>query len=326
MNIKTIDRVRKLRRQVAGRIVQATDDVQRALDAARHPWLVPLIEAAQRDARAQLEITLRRQAQQVARNEGRAGETDAETDIVLATMHDTAKRYARRMAQHPKGKAGKRILRVCFRRGLAAVINAPYEEEVVLAEYIHEQATTALADDFRLLGLSDAVDELGRLVPQFRDALAMEDRISAAEVAAAYEAMQVAWFRLAFGVVAMVDDAEAQAALLAPIFDQDDRLAAVYAARRSGQPIAEALDPDAEALLEAEAEAEAAARAEEVAAGVEGARAEGEGDVEVDDEPIGDAPDAEPPVGADAPEADGGAAEGDQPRPLRPLPRSDVEG
>lgn len=312
MNIVLIDRVRQLRRTVAGRLVQTTADIDRVLAQRRHPAIQPHVDAARAAAKSYIEIRTLRDAQLEQRGEGRAGEVDAETDILLAGIHDTSRRYARRLPNSAKGKAGRRILRVCFRRGLAAVTNIPYEDELVLVEYIHERLTHDLAADVQALGLAATVAELGELVPLYRAALALEEKITAADVAEAYEAMQVAYFRLAFAVVAGVEDADDRDALLAPIFDQDDRLAAIYAARRNGQSglTDDIEDPDAEAdaALDAELAEADAARAAEQAAGVDEVRAE------VQDalgEPADDAL-GEPAVDA-APEAD--------PPPLRPVER-----
>ncbi len=289
MNIVMIDRVRNLRRTVGGRLVQTTADMDRVLAQRRHPVIEPLVADARGGAKGYIEIRTLRDAQLEQRGEGRAGEVDAEADIILAGIHDTCRRYARRLPNSPKGKASKRILRACFRRGLAAVTNIPYEDELVLVEYIHERLTTDLAADAALLGMAPAVEELGEIVPLYRDALSLQEKITAAQVAEAYEAMQVAYFRLAFAVVSMVENAEDRDALLAPIFDQDDRLGAIYAARRAGQTglSDDIADPDAEAdaALQAELDEAEAAREAEQAAGADEVRAEVEGGAPEADQP-----------------------------------------
>lgn len=278
MNLALIDRIRRLRRTVAGRLIQVTVDVQRIAGERNHPAIVPYADRAEGLARRYIDLRTRRDAQRNARSDGKAGEIDTEVDIYVGLIHEAADRFFRRMPNSAKGKAGQRILRAYFRRGLAAVISIPYEDELVLVEYIHEGLIGPHAEDVRTLAVGPHVESLGALLPQYRDALAIEDRISATEVAEAYEAMQVAYFRMVFAIASAVPSDEDAESLLDPVFEQDDRLAAVYAARRAGQSVAGAIDdPDAEAeaildaeLAEAEArdaeDREAAAEAEQPAA------------------------------------------------------------
>ncbi len=308
MQLVTLDRLRKLRRTVAGRTLQAGTDVERLAGELNHPAVIPYAHRARDAARGHIDLRTGREAQRTDRGDGQTKPIDTETDIEVSIVHDTAKRYAERMPQSAKGKAGARILRHYFRRGLAAVIRVPYEDELILVEHLHEGLTGRHAADAAVLGLTGNVEAIGRLIPQYRASLAAEERISAQAVADAYEALQVAWFELAFAIVTLVRDEDDRVAMLAPVFEQDDRLAALYAARRSGRSdvdldtLDDEADAEAAALLDAELaeaetnrEADLAAEAERVA------------------EEVAPAPEAEPAEAA--PEAD--------PPALRPLPGSD---
>ncbi len=106
----------------------------------------------------------------------------------------------------------------------------------MLAEHIAEAFSGVEAAVIDGLGARIFVDALDEVLPEYRDALALEDLVSATEVAEARDAMHLLLLRIVATVLAdHGHDVEATRDLLAPIEDQDRRVAALYAARRRGQ-------------------------------------------------------------------------------------------
>lgn len=263
MNIALIDRARGLRRTVAGRAIQVCADIDRSLIQRPEPLVQDRLQRLRHQSRVYLDHRQRRDAQRTTRGDGRAAAADAQADIHLGIIYDTCDRFVRRAPHSPQGQAAQRILHRFFRRGLAAVVSIPFEDELVLAEYIHSALIAEHAADIATLKLEGQIEALGMILPEYRAALAREVTVTAQQVAEAYEAMQVAYFKLVFTIIGTVDDPDWIDTLLAPVFDQDQRLAALHAARRSGRNNV-GLDLDAEA-----AEALAAAQAAEAALAAE---------------------------------------------------------
>lgn len=266
MDITHYHRIQKLRRTPPGRGAQAADNVQQIAEPLGYPQLTPFTEAVVEAARFYVDLRGRRLAQRDARGDGEAAEIDKPIDTRVGFIHDTCRKYAVEMPHSEEGRAGKYVLRRYFGRGLKAIVNVSFEEELILVEHVAHGLRTVDARLVDILTIEHHVAALEELLPRYRAALAVEDKVTAGELGAAYEALQMRYLDLVWAIVTLVRDDAHRAALLAPIFEQDDRIAAVYAARRRGQAPAESLDLDAEAdeLLDDElAEADAARAAEE---------------------------------------------------------------
>lgn len=292
------DRVFDVRRFPPGHTIQACDGVERRARPLGYADLLRLVVVAKAASMRYIALRARRQAQKASRGEGRTRPIDALVDANFGQMHDILTREASNYADEPSGQLARSVLDVVFPNGLAAVTQIPYEEQVALNEYqvalIREKHPEAPAE----LGFERQLARIEGLLPDYRDSLELPDMVSALDVGEAYGAMQVALLRVVAWIMAMVDDADRRAELMAPVYDQEARLAAAYAARRRGQSA-----PGDVPLDELDLDAETRAALDEAAAAEAAAQAEAEGDG-----PAPDAPAPAPETNADPP-----------PRPLSPI-------
>lgn len=304
MSLHDIDRLGKLRRVPPGRARQAASNIEAIATRLDQPALLPFTERTKDAAMRYVEIRGRRASQRDARGDGRAAERRKPVVTRLAMIYETGRRFSVDMPDSPEGRAGAQLLRVYFPLGLGAVVNTAYEEGALLGDCIAQGLSGPHAELAEALFIQHHVAALQVALPALHEALDVTDRVSAEDVADAYEALQVCYAEMAWAVMVLVREPRDRAALLAPVFDQDDRLAAVYAARRRGQAVAEVIDLDAEAetiVAEDLADAEAERAAER-----EGAAEATEEDVDVDF----DGPEGDPGGGDGGSGAPGGGASG----------------
>jgi len=290
--LSEFDTVFDVRRFPPGHTLQACAGIERRARPLGYADLLRLLAITQAMAMGYIERKARRQSQTLARGEGRAHAIDGKVDSNWGQIHDTLKREVASYAETEDGELAAELLARVFPKGLAGVTRLPYEEQVALNEYLVALIREKYPDAPARLAFERPLRRIEALLPVYRDALQVPDAVTALEVGEAYAAMQVALVRVIGWIMVMVEDEAERAELMAPMRDQEKRLAAAYAARRRGKALPTdvpldtlELDPEAQAAVDAAAAVEQAIQAESEAAG--------------------DPPD-------EAPEADG--------VPLRPLP------
>ncbi len=233
------------------------------------------------------DFRMRRRVQRGAKGGGRATEVDRILDNVLAMKHSHLVGLKTATAGQPLHAKVVEVLDRCFPEGLGAVVKIPYEDELIQVRRIAAYLRSLDEGTIEALGIRWHFSEIERLLPEYAEALAARQLVTAGDVAYAREGMHAALCRLVAYVVAMYFDDEAielRDKLLAPIFEQQARLSALMRARRLGRSAATpAEESDSiDGLLGAEqaddAAFEAAERADDAVA--EAAEAAGEGDVE----------------------------------------------
>lgn len=276
MTLALYDRHMSVRRFPPGRAIQTLRNID--LIASRHGLadLQRLIVAALAAAMTYIRLRARRQTQRLSRGDGKAGAIDREVDNNVGQIYDLILREAEGYPETPIGKSCRAILAQFFQGGLWSVTRIPYEEEVVVVEMLVDALRAQHADTVAELGLARQLRRIEALLPAYQDALNVQESVSATDVGEAYAAMQVGLKRVVAWILAL-DTAALQAELIAPVEDQDARLAAVWSARRQGETGGEDL-PEAEMDLDAEARAavDAAAAARSAVGEAGAAVAEGE--------------------------------------------------
>ncbi len=317
--LTTLDRIFGLRRFPPGRLFTVLLAMRMLAIREALDELIERVETGLDRVRRYVDLRRRRQLRRVGRGGGEARKVDRVIDDDIAEMSHIAGKEAERFPNTPSGDAARALVDAFFANGVAPITQIPYDEELAVVENMMPLMRAEHGEAIELLGLERLVARVEAHLPLYRDALAPDGAVSAAELAMAYEAMQVGLLQVVGWVVVMIADAELRAELLAPLFEHDAQLAALFSARRRGSAGGEEdvdtddidLDEEARAALE-EARRAAEAEAEAAAAAAEG---EVDGDVEGDVEaaaPEAPAPDVEP---------------GSSRRPLQPVqpPRSDSE-
>lgn len=296
------------RRLPVGRFTVAVGGTQKRAQGAGSDRVVALCAAALVAAGRYIDLRRRRKARRDARGGGRAMAADKRVDARTRSVYKHLTSCVETFADDEKGKAAQRLLDAYFPEGLGVIITAPYEEELVMVEHIAEAfggREAAVVDE---LGLRMFVDALEAVLPEYRDSLALEDLVTATEVAAARDEMHLLMLRVVATILAdHGDDVAAMRELLAPLDDQEKRLGQLYAARRRGQSTG-GLDVGAGEAADVAREAEAEVLADGLLADEE-AGFEADLDAEVEAE---DAVDIE---------ADGPAADEVDPPVVRPIVR-----
>lgn len=277
------------RRLPVGRYTVAVGGTHKRAQRRGADRIVLLCAAALAAADDYIDLRRRRQARREARGGGRAAAADKRVDARVRSIHKHLTSCVETFEGSPKGDEAQRLLDAYFPEGLGAVIGAAYEEELVLAEHMAEAFSGTEAEVIDGLGARIFVDALDDVLPEYRDALALEDLVSATQVAEARDVMHLALLRVVATVLAdHGHDVEATRDLLAPIDDQDRRVAALYAARRRGQ---------ATGALDIPVDEAAAALAEEAGDGAfDAAFDEEEAAADAVDLPEADAPGAPGPL------------------------------
>ncbi len=239
-------RIQKLRQFPPGRANVAANNVAGLAYPLGYFDLRPFIDGALHATRDYVYVRSLRFGQIQARGEGRAAPIDRRCDVRIGFIHDTCARYVRDLPGSEEAAAAEKVLRRYFPRGLRAFVQAPYEEELIQLEILVDGLSGPDADLARTLTIGHHLAVLVELRPQYAAALEYEDKVTAGELATAWQAVHQAMIELFCAIVTLVRDPEHQAKVLAPIFDQDDRLAAIYARRRSGQNVEGEIDLDDE--------------------------------------------------------------------------------
>lgn len=301
-------RLQKLRQFPPGRASRAAHDViALALPLGYAVQLHPFADAVHSTARIYIDRRALRFGQSEARGEGEARKIDKPVDVRLGFIHDTARRWVADLPGTPEAEAGARLLKRYFPRGLRAFVRAPYEEELIQLEAMLDGLAGDDAELPALLHIEHHVAALRALAPKYAAALRYRDKVTPGELAQAWRAVHVSVIELVCAIITVVRDEARRVTLLAPIFEHDDQLAAIYARRQRGQSVDDAdVDLDLEAIEEADrtdADLDIDAHDDEADRAA----------AEAADEAAADAPRAEAPADA---ANDAGLAEGPELRPL----------
>ncbi len=224
------------RRLPVGRFTVAVGGTKTRARRRGSDRVVALCAAALTAAGRFIDLRRRRTARRDARGGGAAMAADKRVDARTRSVYKHLTSCVETYEGEEKGKAAQRLLDEYFPEGLGAIINAPYEEELVMVEHIVEAFNGPEAALIDGLGARMFVDAVDAVLPEYRDALALEELVTATEVAGARDAMHLLMLRIVATILAdHGDDLEALRELMAPIDDQTKRLGELYAARRRGQ-------------------------------------------------------------------------------------------
>lgn len=308
------------RKLPVGRFTVAVAGTQKRADARANDRLVAMCAAALVAAGRYIDLRRQRKARRQGRGGGRAMVVDKRVDARLRSLHKHLTSCVELYEGEDRGDEAQRLLDQYFPDGLGAVINAPYEEELVIAEHIAEAFNGVEAQLIEDLGARMFVDALDAVLPEYREVLALEDIVTATDVAEARNEMHLLMLRIVATILAdHGDDPDALRALLAPIDDQDRRLAELYAARRRG-----ASTGDADVSAADAAQAARDAEAERLAAGFDEEEAFDDFDLDPEQPEGAEAEGAEDAEGAEAEVAETNAGAPERPQPvIRPVPRGD---
>ena len=235
-----------LRIQPPGRAKQSLISTRAIAQAENDPALLRICDYGLEGVARYVDLRARRRIQRVARSAGEARTIDRAVDIFIGDIVQALKRVPGRYPHHPERHGWARILLdTYFPDGALAITNLPYEEELIVAEYIHHHLTTehaAWCAELRIMGL---LEDLGEILPAYREALTPDELIAVDDVNAAFDQIQHALCAAVAHVLARfwrVEDSERRDHHLRPILDQDTRMAELLAQRRSGANPAASLD------------------------------------------------------------------------------------
>lgn len=265
----TSDRSSMVARQVVGLGDELADDT-----LVRESRV--LLEASESAA----DLEDERRMQRESRSGDSTNEFDTVADAAVHQIFDDMTGTLKYLVatKDPRAKAVERFEERHFATGVGYITAARYETQLHRMERLVEDAngpSAALVDG---LGWRRKVEAIEAAIGPYREAIAARQRVTSNDVREAQDGMHVALCRLLGYVLwAYADRPELRERVLAPVDDQQDRIAAMMRARRAGRSTA--VD---EAAVADEAEAR-------------------EGPVE--------GPSDEERVQAEAPDAEGGAAE-----------------
>lgn len=183
-----------------------------------------------------VDLRARRRIQRIARSDGEARTLDRAVDTFIGDIVQALKRAPGRYPHHPqRHEWAAYLLATYFPDGALAITNLPYEEELVVAEYLHHHLSTTHREWCRALRIEGLVDDLGDVLPAYREALTPDDLITVDDVNAAFDQIQhglCAAVAHVMGRFWRVEDTERRDRQLRPIFDQDNRIGELLSAQR----------------------------------------------------------------------------------------------
>lgn len=238
MVIKSYTSRINIRIQPPGRAKQSLITTRAIAEAEGDPTLVRICDYGLDGVARYVDLRARRRIQRIARADGEARTLDRAVDMFIGDIVHALKRVPGRYPHHrERHDWAATLLATCFPDGAQAITNLPYEEELVIAEYIHHHLTTDHPEWCRALRIARLLEDLGEILPAYRDALTPDELISVDDVNAAFDQIQHGLC----GAVAHVmgrfwraEDHTIRGRYLRPIYDQDERMAELLAQRRSG--------------------------------------------------------------------------------------------
>lgn len=168
-----------------------------------------------------------------ARAGGKAVELDNRVDRLVSAIYNNAHSFVRSMDDDaPEVSQAKELIAELFPRGVADITGLAFEDEAAAVDLLLKDLRSRFAPHAQALGLTPLVQRLSEMNSAFNDALAQTQpaRVSHDQVTAAEAATQERLAALSVSIMAehRGDEPEVIArrtALLAPILDQDERIA-----------------------------------------------------------------------------------------------------
>jgi hypothetical protein len=179
------------------------------------------------------------QLDSAGRGGGRAVALDHEVDRLVGGVYKLATTYrTAAKAESPTRVAAEAIVKAGYPQGAAAITRQTYEDQATSVDVLLGQLKGELAEPVQQLGLASMVDMLGTAQAAFKDALATPrpeqvgfDQVRAAREAAREGLAQL--IALILGKYRKTADLETRNTLLAPVVDQNERIADSYQRRRT---------------------------------------------------------------------------------------------
>ncbi len=178
---------------------------------------------------------------------GKAVELDNRLDAQIGAIQSLV--AARKVGDEddPVVKAARRVLEVVFPRGVAPIIHQSFEVQLGIMKVMLETFDGDLASEVELLGIEREVQRMGQLVEAFEEELAtaeanvttFDEVREARELLHEYVAIVVGQVIAAYPSLDETATRERES-LLAPLNDQQERVAADYRRRRRVTDV----DPD----------------------------------------------------------------------------------
>ena len=192
--------------------------------------------SAQADETWRLEAAWARQRKLAGASRGRASKIDPSVDRLVTALSDTLQTPLRSLDEtHPLRKLAQELIALCFPSGAFAVTSLPYDEELVMVEWILEQLDTR-SEDAATLGLTAYIAALSEILPQYRAELSeMKPKgMSYDDLQAARRKTHARLLRVVARIVdEWGDDAHEETlyTLLTPVVFQNDQVAEYYRRR-----------------------------------------------------------------------------------------------
>lgn len=225
-----------LRIQPPGRAKQSLIGTRSIAAADGDDALVRICDYGLEGVDAYVDLRARRRIQRIARSDGEARTLDRAVDTFIGDIVQALKRAPGRYPHHPqRHEWAAFLLATFFPDGALAITNLPYEEELVVAEYIHHHLSTTHREWCRALRVEGLLDDLGDVLPAYREALTPDDLITVDDVNAAFDQIQhglCAAVAHVMGRFWRAEDTERRDRVLRPIFDQDNRIGELLSAQR----------------------------------------------------------------------------------------------
>ncbi|MCA9537800.1 MAG: hypothetical protein KC620_02865 [Myxococcales bacterium] len=221
-----------------GRLRVAAEGVRAEAARQGDAALVTLCVDAITAANVYLDLRTRRRAQRGGRSGGRARLVDQRVDAVVMALYRTLVHTARTDAGTPIGDLAQQALNTLLPEGANPVTKLPYEEELIAVELLVTRLRADFGADLDAMNIAGWLTRLDALLPEYREVLALEALIHGADLAAARARMQSILRHMVahvLGHYAAEGETEKREALLAPVVDQDDRVAEMLIRRRQGQ-------------------------------------------------------------------------------------------
>lgn len=255
------------------------------------------------------EIEAMHRAQTLARGEGAAKASDKQMDAAVVGIFDGVEdeRDYLVKAGDPRAAVYDDFLTRHFKGQVSTVTRAPYEEELQRVERLYAEATGAFAPYAAAASLTKWVDRIGEHIGPYRAALDARDRVTRGDLESARREMHLHTCAVVGHICsAYIGQWDVVDALLAPLVDQQDRIAAIMRARRQGVQTG-AVDGDLDGLIEGDGEAPQPSPDADAEAGADDAGA-GAAQPAADARPADARPaDAQPADAQPAPESPGDA-------------------
>lgn len=213
--------------------------------------LALLCDKARAAARSTADIEAAHRLQSEARADGEAAAVDKRMDIAVGGLFDGLDDEITylRSVNDPRADVLQKLMDVHFGGQVSTITRAPYEDELQRVERLHVDLTGPYAELIAAVGLTRWVRRIEADLEPYRQALSARSRVTNGDLTSARWSMHVVTCAVVGHICSVhLGDDETVQALLAPLTDQQDRIAAIMRARRQGVATG-AVDGDLDADL-----------------------------------------------------------------------------